>query len=44
MAYSLGVDLGTTYTAAAVRRDGRSEIVALQHSESTIPSVVVQFP
>jgi molecular chaperone DnaK len=40
MPYSLGVDLGTTYTAAAVRRDGRSEIVALQHSESVIPSVV----
>jgi molecular chaperone DnaK len=38
--YLLGVDLGTTFTAAAVHRDGRAEIVSLANRTSTIPSVV----
>src|SRR4051794_16230977 len=38
--YLLGVDLGTTYTAAAVHRDGRAEIVSLANRTPTIPSVV----
>jgi molecular chaperone DnaK (HSP70) len=29
MTYSLGIDLGTTYTAAAIARGGRSEVVTL---------------
>ncbi|MEO1064480.1 MAG: Hsp70 family protein [Actinomycetota bacterium] len=40
MAYELGVDLGTTYTAAAVRRDGVTEVVDLGNRSATIPSVV----
>lgn len=28
-AYSVGIDLGTTYTAAAVCRGGRCEVVPL---------------
>ncbi len=41
MAYSLGIDLGTTYSAAATARDGRIEIFRLGELEATIPSVVV---
>jgi len=37
----LGVDLGTTYTAAAVGRQGRSEIYQLGTNSSSIPSLVV---
>ncbi|MEM8905881.1 MAG: Hsp70 family protein, partial [Actinomycetota bacterium] len=40
MPYELGVDLGTTYTAAAVRRDGVIEVVDLGNRAATIPSVV----
>jgi hypothetical protein len=29
MAYNLGIDLGTTFTAAAVSRDGRAQMCAL---------------
>ena len=29
MSYWLGIDLGTTYTAAAVWRDGRAHVVDL---------------
>ena len=39
--YTLGVDLGTTYTAAAVRRGGRTEVVALGGRTSAVPSVVL---
>jgi molecular chaperone DnaK len=39
MPYRLGVDLGTTYTAAAIARDGRVEPVSLGHS-TAVPSVV----
>jgi molecular chaperone DnaK len=40
VAYQLGVDLGTTYTAAAIHRDGRAEIVSLGDRTAAIPSVV----
>lgn len=40
MSYSLGVDLGTTYTAAAIRRGDRLEIADLGTRTATIPSVV----
>ena len=38
--YALGVDLGTTYTAAAIRRGERLEIVDLGTRNAAIPSVV----
>src|SRR3954464_14117372 len=41
MAYSLGIDLGTTYSAAATARDGRIEIFRLGEVEATIPSIVL---
>ena len=40
MAYRLGVDLGTTYCAAAVHRNGRAEIVTLGNRASSVPSVI----
>jgi molecular chaperone DnaK len=39
-AWYLGVDLGTTYTAAAVRRDDHSEIVTLGTRTAVEPTVV----
>jgi actin-like ATPase involved in cell morphogenesis len=39
--YALGIDLGTTYTAAAVLRDGRAEIASLGSRAAAIPSVVL---
>ncbi|MGH8986204.1 MAG: Hsp70 family protein, partial [Acidimicrobiia bacterium] len=41
MGYALGVDLGTTYTAAAVSRDGRVEIATLGNRSAAVPSVVL---
>ena len=41
MGYQLSVDLGTTYTAAAVSRDGRVEVASLGTSGPVIPSVVL---
>lgn len=38
--YCLGVDLGTTYTAAAVWRDGRAEVVPLGDHSPQIPSAL----
>jgi Tol biopolymer transport system component/actin-like ATPase involved in cell morphogenesis len=38
--YALGVDLGTTYTAAAIYRDGRTDTVTLGTRTLMIPSVV----
>lgn len=38
--YEVGIDLGTTYTAAAVHRDGRSAIFPLGSRSAAIPSVV----
>ena len=40
MGYQLGIDLGTTYTAAAVHRNGRVEVAALGDRSTVIPSVV----
>ncbi len=40
MSYSLGVDLGTTYSAAAVCDGGVARIVSLGHRALVIPSVV----
>lgn len=39
--YVLGIDLGTTFTAAAVAADGRAEIVSLGHTSAVVPSVVL---
>jgi len=41
MGYYLGIDLGTTYTAAAVWRDGRVEIANLGTRAPVVPSVVL---
>jgi Tol biopolymer transport system component len=41
VAYQLGVDLGTTFTAAAVIRDGRAEVSTLGTRTLEIPSVVL---
>ncbi|MBW0107014.1 Hsp70 family protein, partial [Pseudonocardia sp. KRD291] len=41
MGYGLGVDLGTTFTAAAVERDGRVEMVTLGDRAAAVPSVVL---
>ena len=38
--YSLGIDLGTTRTAAAVHRDGVTAVVTLDVRSATIPSAV----
>jgi len=38
--YGLGVDLGTTYTAAALWRDGRAECVPLGITSLSVPSVL----
>lgn len=40
MGYELGVDLGTTYTAAAKHRDGTAQIVELGTRAASIPSVI----
>jgi Tol biopolymer transport system component/actin-like ATPase involved in cell morphogenesis len=42
--YELGVDLGTTYTAAAVLRGGVAEVVTLGTRTLEIPSVVCLLP
>lgn len=41
MTYSLGVDLGTTFSAAATWRDGRAEMASLGDRGTSIPSVVL---
>src|SRR5437763_8782650 len=40
MTYQLGIDLGTTFTAAAVFRDGQVQIASLGNRAATIPSVL----
>ena len=40
MGFELGVDLGTTYTAAATHRGGATQIVELGNRAATIPSVI----
>jgi actin-like ATPase involved in cell morphogenesis len=39
--YQLGIDLGTTYSAAAIGRDGRAEMVSLGTVAPVMPSVVL---
>jgi molecular chaperone DnaK (HSP70) len=39
--YELGIDLGTTYTAAAVARSGRVDLVGLGNRAPVIPSIVL---
>ncbi|GAB1640176.1 Hsp70 family protein [Krasilnikovia sp. MM14-A1259] len=39
--YALGIDLGTTFTAAAIWRDGRAETVSLGDRSAAIRSVVL---
>jgi actin-like ATPase involved in cell morphogenesis len=41
MSYGLGIDLGTTFTAAAVDRGGHAEMVTLGDRTAAIPSVVL---
>src|ERR671938_1757404 len=38
--YDLGVDLGTTFVAAAISRDGRAEMCALGNQTVVSPAVV----
>src|SRR5436305_14998540 len=40
MPFSLGVDIGSTYTAAAVWRDGRVQTVPLGNRANAVPSVL----
>ena len=44
MGYGLGVDLGTTFTAAAICRDDEAEIVDLGERSAVVPSVVWASP
>ena len=41
MSYRVGVDLGTTYSSAAVAREGRAQIVPLGNRAAVVPSVVL---
>ncbi len=41
MGYVLGIDLGTSYSAAAIDEHGRTEIVQLGSRAAVIPSIVV---
>ena len=38
--YALGIDVGTTFTAAATHREGRTEIAALGNHAPPVPSLV----
>ena len=40
MAYDLGIDVGTTFTAAAISRDGVVEVVPLTTYSVAVPSVI----
>jgi actin-like ATPase involved in cell morphogenesis len=40
VAYWLGLDVGTTFSAAAVAADGRVEVVGLGHHAAAVPSVL----
>ena len=39
--YALGIDVGTTYTAAAVQRDGRAEMMPMGATNVIVPTVVL---
>jgi YVTN family beta-propeller protein len=38
--YFIGIDLGTTFSALAVARDGNAEIVTVGHRGATVPSLL----
>ena len=40
MSYSLGIDLGTTFTAAAVYENGQARIIDLSDQSATMPSII----
>src|SRR5215207_9096462 len=40
MSYGLGIDIGTTFSAAAIHRDGRVDVAALETQRFTVPTVV----
>ena len=40
MSYVLAVDLGTTFTAAAISRGAEPQIVSLEHQGTSVPSVL----
>ena len=40
MGFALGIDVGTTFTAAAVWRDERVEVVGLEAHRVTVPTVI----
>lgn len=42
--YVLGIDIGTTFTAAAVGRDGRATVCTLGTRAQSIPTVVAVLP
>lgn len=44
MSYVLAVDLGTTFTAAAIMRDGAPQVVSLEHQGTSVPSVLYFAP
>jgi molecular chaperone DnaK len=40
MGYTLGIDLGTTFSAAAVHSDGRTQVITLGYRDTVVPSAV----
>ena len=38
-AYTVGIDVGTTFAAAAIRREGKAEVVTLGDRGDVIPSI-----
>ena len=44
LGYVVGIDLGTTFTAAAVGRDSAPTMVTLEHRSTAVPSVVFTAP
>ena len=38
--YALGIDVGTTYTAAAIARGGIVEMISLSSNQVAVPSVI----
>ena len=44
MSYAPGVDIGTTFSAAAVYRQGRAEMVSLGYRSALVPSAVLIKP